>query len=183
MSRDVVHAAGGVISRWTERGEVEVLLVHRPHRLDWTFPKGKVDTGETDEACALREVEEETGLRCALLRELPETSHIDHKGRRKVVRYWVMDSIGGVAGPRNEVDAVRWFTLSEAAATLTYERDRTLLKAFSAVLAAGSLRANRSATPAVHSRQLFVVMPSPEVRAGDIRLQPLARTLTDPGSV
>jgi len=136
MSRDVVQAAGGVISRRTERGEVEVLLVHRPHRRDWTFPKGKVDRGETDEACALREVEEETGLRCALLSELPAISYIDHKGRRKVVRYWMMDPIGGVAGPRNEVDAVRWVTLNEAAATLTYDRDRALLKAFSAALTA-----------------------------------------------
>ncbi len=65
-TRDVVRAAGGVVSRQNERGELEVLLIHRPHRRDWTFPKGKVDAGETDEACALREVEEETALRCVL---------------------------------------------------------------------------------------------------------------------
>jgi len=134
MSRELVHAAGGVIARRTERGEVEVLLIHRPHRGDWTFPKGKVEPGETEEACALREVEEETGLRCALGRELPTTSHVDHKGRLKVVRYWAMSPVGGVAGPRNEVDAVRWVGLAEAGAMLTYDADRTLLKTFSAIV-------------------------------------------------
>jgi 8-oxo-dGTP diphosphatase len=100
-----------------------------PHREDWTFPKGKVEPGETDEACALREVEEETGLRCELGDELPTIAHVDHKGRRKVVRYWVMRAIGGEAAPHNEVDAVRWLTVAEAARTLTYPRDRQLLEA------------------------------------------------------
>jgi 8-oxo-dGTP diphosphatase len=131
---DIVRAAGGLISRRNERGEVEVLLIHRPHRQDWSFPKGKVDAGETDEACALREVEEETGLRCRAGAELPATSHIDHKGRPKRVRYWVMDALGGRAEPRNEVDAVRWVRLAEASAALTYERDRELLRAFAAMV-------------------------------------------------
>jgi len=134
MGREVVHAAGGVIARQTEGGELEVLLIHRPHRGDWTFPKGKVESGETEEACALREVEEETGLRCTLQRELPTTSHVDHKGRLKVVRYWAMSPVGGTAEPRNEVDAVRWVGLAEAAGVLTYEADLTLLKTFSAIV-------------------------------------------------
>ena len=67
VSGDVVRAAGGVISRRDERGEIEVLLVYRAGgQRDWSFPKGKVEPGETDEACALREVWEETNLRCAL---------------------------------------------------------------------------------------------------------------------
>jgi 8-oxo-dGTP pyrophosphatase MutT (NUDIX family) len=128
--RDVVRAAGGIVSRRNERGELEVLLIHRPHRRDWTFPKGKVDAGETDEACAVREVEEETGLRCILGTELPGTSHTDHKGRLKVVRYWTMRPAGGVAAPRNEVDEVRWLPLGRAVELLTYDRDRELLEAF-----------------------------------------------------
>jgi 8-oxo-dGTP diphosphatase len=125
----VIRAAGGVIRRRGEGGQIEVLLIHRPHRDDWTFPKGKVEDGETDESCALREVEEETGLRCALSDELPTISHIDHKGRRKVVRYWLMDPLGGEAAPRNEVDAVRWVPVTTAASLLSYERDRALLEA------------------------------------------------------
>ncbi len=130
----IVHAAGGVISRQKRDARIEVLLIHRPHREDWTFPKGKLESGETHEACALREVEEETGLRCALGLELPSTSHTDGKGRLKLVRYWTMYPIGGVAEPRNEVDAVQWVSLEGAARTLTYERDCDLLAAFAATL-------------------------------------------------
>jgi ADP-ribose pyrophosphatase len=89
-STTIVHAAGGVISRQRRNGRLEVLLIHRPHRRDWTFPKGKLESGETHEECAIREVEEETGLRCALGLELPSTSHTDNKGRHKLVRYWMM---------------------------------------------------------------------------------------------
>ena len=108
---DVLRAAGGVISRRNERGEVEVLLVHRPHHGDWSFPKGKREPGETDEECALREVWEETGLRCALASELPPVSYRDGQGRRKTVRYWTMTADGD-AEARNEIDTVRSLTSS-----------------------------------------------------------------------
>jgi 8-oxo-dGTP pyrophosphatase MutT (NUDIX family) len=128
--RDITRAAGGVIYRQSRRGDTEVLLVHRPHRKDWTFPKGKLEEGETDEACALREVEEETGLRCALQEELPSVSYRTRKGRLKVVRYWMMVPISGVARPRNEVDAIRWLPIDRALAQLSYEHDHVLLARF-----------------------------------------------------
>jgi 8-oxo-dGTP diphosphatase len=138
--RGVIHAAGGVILRHDEQGTAEVLVIHRVNREDWTFPKGKVEVGETAQACALREVEEETGLRCRIDDELPSTSYVDRKGRLKVVRYWTMRPVRGTAGPRNEVDAVRWVPLAVAARILTYERDRALLKTFAASLRGQSLQ-------------------------------------------
>ena len=129
----VVQAAGGVIVRHTPHGEMQVLLVHRPHREDWTFPKGKLEAGESHEGCALREVEEETGLRCTLGAELPASSYTNGNGRPKVVRYWIMDPGNGRAGPRNEVDALGWVSLEDAASLLTYPRDREILAAAAAV--------------------------------------------------
>lgn len=126
----VVRAAGGVVRRRSGPGEPEVLLVHRTARTDWTFPKGKVEPGESDEQCALREVEEETGLQCALGPELPAVEYRDQRDRPKRVRYWAMTVLRGSARPRNEVDAVRWAAVSEAAALLTYPRDREVLAAF-----------------------------------------------------
>ena len=126
----VVLAAGGVIVRHAPRGEMRILLVHRPHREDWTFPKGKLEAGESHERCALREVEEETGLRCKLGAELPASSYINGNGLPKVVRYWIMDPGNGRAGPHNEVDAVRWASLEEVATLLTYPRDREILAVF-----------------------------------------------------
>ena len=122
----VVRAAGGVVVRGTG-AEAAVLLVHRPAYDDWTFPKGKVDPGESDEDCAVREVEEETGLRCVLGRELQSTTYDDARGRPKVVRYWVMEVAGGALRFEHEVDGARWLPVDEAAALLAYERDIAVL--------------------------------------------------------
>jgi len=104
-----------------------VLLVHRPKYDDWTFPKGKADHGETDEACAVREVEEETGLRCELGAELLSTRYVDSRGRPKRVRWWCMKAVSGSFAPNDEVDELRWLAPAEARETLTYARDVELL--------------------------------------------------------
>ncbi|MGH9186969.1 MAG: NUDIX hydrolase [Acidimicrobiales bacterium] len=122
-----VAAAGGVVWRRGPSGEPEVLLVHRPKYDDWAFPKGKRDPGERDEETALREVEEETGFRCVLGRELLSTEYVDPKGRPKRVRYWEMTVAGGEFEPTEEVDDVRWLPLDQAAPALSYERDRDVL--------------------------------------------------------
>lgn len=120
---DVVRAAGGVVRR-----DGDVLLVHRPRYDDWTFPKGKAEEDETDEDCALREVHEETGLRCELEDELATTHYTDAKGRPKRVRYWRMHPVADDGfTPNEEVDELRWLDADDAAALLTYERDRVLL--------------------------------------------------------
>jgi len=128
-STPLVRAGGGVVWR-DASGEAEVLVVHRPKYDDWTFPKGKQDRGETDVETALREVEEETGFRCALGPELTSTSYVDRKGRPKTVRYWVMTVEDGSFAPTDEVDELRWVTTAQARWLLSYDRDRDVLDAF-----------------------------------------------------
>ena len=127
MSEPVVRAAGGVVAR-SGPGELEVVLVHRPEYDDWTLPKGKAKRGESDEACALREVAEETGLHCELQAELASTSYHDSTGRPKIVRYWLMRPAEGELRPADEVDDALWLPLGDAFDLLSYERDRDVLR-------------------------------------------------------
>jgi 8-oxo-dGTP pyrophosphatase MutT (NUDIX family) len=128
---DHIRAAGGVVWRPGPGGAgTEILLVHRPRYDDWTLPKGKAERGESDEDCALREVEEETGLRCELGDHLVDVSYVDRFGRPKVARYWAMRPLGGAFAPDAEVDEVQWLSLDDAARLLTYERDRPVVDAF-----------------------------------------------------
>ena len=93
--RKRVEAAGGVVVR-TGAGP-EVAVVHRPRYDDWSLPKGKLDPGESFEDAALREVEEETGVRCRLRGALEPSSYRDHKGREKLVRWFLMEPLAGGA--------------------------------------------------------------------------------------
>jgi 8-oxo-dGTP diphosphatase len=122
-----VKASGGLVRRRDDDG-LKVALVHRPRYDDWSFPKGKLDEGESWEDAALREVEEEIGVRCRLGAELPPTSYKDPKGRDKVVRYWLMEPIEGEFVPSDEVDEMRWVSPADAEALLSYPRDRELLR-------------------------------------------------------
>ena len=121
-----VKAAGGVVRR--EDGTIAV--VHRPRYDDWSLPKGKLDPGESWEDCALREVWEETGLRCELGEELSATFYDDRKGRDKLVRWYRMDVDGEPDEfvPNDEVDELRWLIPSAAAELLSYEHDRELVR-------------------------------------------------------
>ena len=111
------RAAGGVVVR-----DGCVLVVHRPRYDDWSLPKGKLRIGESWEAAALREVEEETGLRCALGELVGSTAY-----GLKEVRYFRMTADGDAVA-QNEVDEVRWVPLDGVAGVLSYERDVELLK-------------------------------------------------------
>ena len=122
-----VKASGGVVWRRTASGGKELVVVHRPRYDDWTVPKGKLDPDEDHADAALREVEEETGLRCVLGPELASASYRDRRGRPKSVRYWAMTPVGGRFTPTDEVDEVRWLTVDVAGSLLTYARDRPVL--------------------------------------------------------
>ena len=115
--RLVVRAAGGIIVR-----DGSVLLVHRPKYDDWSFPKGKLEEDESWEEGALREVEEETGLRCKAGAFFGSTRYFVLQGP-KAVRYYRM-TCEGEPRAQNEVDEVRWASFDEARDLLTHERDR-----------------------------------------------------------
>jgi 8-oxo-dGTP diphosphatase len=130
LSDLLIRAAGGVITREVS-GVVEVMVVHRPHYDDWSLPKGKADGDERDEETALREVEEETGLKCMLGDEIVVSRYVDRKGRPKRVRWYRMTPMHDAGFvPNEEVDEIRWIPLDEVARLLTYDRERAVIEQF-----------------------------------------------------
>jgi 8-oxo-dGTP pyrophosphatase MutT (NUDIX family) len=124
---DLVLAAGGLVVRMAGARGLEVAIVHRPGREDWSYPKGKVEPNETLTECALREVLEETGLVCRIVSFVGTTEYRDRKDRPKIVTYWAMTYESGSFVPCQEVDEMRWVTPSEAMSLLSYDRDHELL--------------------------------------------------------
>jgi 8-oxo-dGTP diphosphatase len=124
MDDDEVRAAGGLVVR-----DGTVAVVHRPKYDDWSLPKGKLDPGESWEQAAVREVEEETGVRARIVAELPPSRYRDRKGRAKTVRWYRMEAEDADAfEPSAEVDELRWLAPAEAARLVTYDHDRALLE-------------------------------------------------------
>ncbi len=123
--RDLIRAAGGIVVRDGPRGP-EVACIYREARGDWTFPKGKLDPEEGFPEAALREVWEETGLRCRVERFVGTTNYTHRKGRPKIVAYYLMAVEDGAFAPNAEVDDLVWLTLAEVAERLTWDRDREL---------------------------------------------------------
>ena len=119
----MIEAAGGVVWRTTRKGQLEIVVIHRPRQDDWSLPKGKLRRRESALDCALREVREETGLRCAVGDELPEAQYEDRRGRAKRVRYWAMQEVAGQFRRNREVDRLRWVRLDRAADALTHDHD------------------------------------------------------------
>ncbi len=121
----VEQAAGGVV--WREGPEgVEILLVHRPRYDDWTFPKGKLESGECLIECARREVREEAGVRPIIGRYLGDISYNKQEGHRKEVHYWAMQTDGIEFVPSSEVDRIRWVHEGSLADQVSYPTERSV---------------------------------------------------------
>lgn len=118
---------------WRTASEtVEVAVVHRPRYDDWSLPKGKLDRGEVPRAGAWREVHEETGARVALGRFLARQRY-PVGGDRKTVDFYTGRYVSGSFSPSDEVDELRWLPVAEANALVSYDRDRDVLTAFTAL--------------------------------------------------
>jgi 8-oxo-dGTP pyrophosphatase MutT (NUDIX family)/phosphohistidine phosphatase SixA len=136
----LIEAAGALV--WRERRqELQVLLVHRPRYDDWSWPKGKVDPGESRATTAVREVKEETGHAVVLGQPLPGLQYLMPDGRVKRVHYWAARTAADADGPAlrarhpvapvdpHEIDHTEWLGVEEAAHRLTRTADREPLVA------------------------------------------------------
>lgn len=132
-----VYAAGAVCWRMIE-GKLNVLLIHRGDRRDISLPKGKVDPGEALPQTAVREIQEETGLKIVLGVPVGITEYTLPSGREKVVHYWAAEVtdkaiLSSTFEPNDEVEALEWAPVAEARKLLSYDPDRVILDNFTAL--------------------------------------------------
>ena len=127
----MIRAAGAIIWRENSPFDLEVLVIHRPQYDDWTFPKGKVDDGESPIAAAYREVKEETGVDAVFGQYLGTTSYKVEENKKKV-KYWMARAKNDPTPfiPNAEVDKIEWVDSKTARHFLTHDEDRDLLDDF-----------------------------------------------------
>lgn len=132
--------AAGTLCWRTEKGRLEVLLIHRPRYQDWSWPKGKLDAGETTPECAVRETFEEVGLSVELGIPLATIDYPVVSGH-KVVHYWAARTERAKATPDGrEVDGVQWVTPDEARGLLSNPSDLEPLDALVVAHRVGELQ-------------------------------------------
>lgn len=138
--RHAIEAAGALVWR-VRKGTLQVQLIHRPRYDDWSWPKGKLDPGETLRECAVREVAEETGKPVVLGIPLPMLRYKTPEGRFKRVHYWAARRATVEDAPPlrartpvpavdpHEIDDTAWFDAADARRRLTRPADREPLDA------------------------------------------------------
>ena len=126
-------SAGGVVYRRKE-GDIQVALCGRRRLGTWNLPKGTPDDGETLEETAVREVEEETGLKVAIEKPLGGISYSfahppEHVRYNKTVHFYLMAECGGSTELHDpEFDMVRWFPAEDALKVLTHANEVDVLR-------------------------------------------------------
>jgi 8-oxo-dGTP pyrophosphatase MutT (NUDIX family) len=125
-------SAGGAVVQG--RDVIVVVPVKRDagRRRVLALPKGHLDKGETDEAAAIREVGEETGVRADLIDKLGDVEYTyERRGRRrnKRVAFYLFEyRSGSLADHDHEIEDARWMPLVQAAEELTYAGEREIVR-------------------------------------------------------
>ncbi len=127
-------SAGGVVYRRTSEGTIEVVLASRRTRrgdLAWGLAKGGIETGESKDQAAIREVREETGLTAVIEADLGDTKYMyvwEDVRIRKTVHFFLMRHTGGDPGDRDdEMEEIRWFPMERAVKRAAYRGERDML--------------------------------------------------------
>jgi 8-oxo-dGTP pyrophosphatase MutT (NUDIX family) len=126
-------SSGGVVYRRKDDG-IEVVLASRRTRrgqLAWGLAKGGIETGESREVAAIREVREETGLTAEIEADLGDTKYMyvwDDIRIRKTVHFFLMRYTGGDVEDRDdEMEEIRWFPMERAIKRAAYRGERDML--------------------------------------------------------
>ena len=124
-----IQAAGAVVWR-NNKDKTEVAIIHRPKYNDWSFPKGKLEVGESLIACAHREVFEETNIQTEFGPFLGDIEYLTPDGKKQV-SFWAAKAITDKDfSPNSEVDQLKWVEVKKVKELLTLETDKKILAQF-----------------------------------------------------
>ena len=130
-------SCGAVIYRVTERGEIRILLAKNRNGKCWTFPKGHIEIGESEEQTALREIKEETGLSVEIVPGFRKISTYRPFGKiRKTAVFFLAKAQKSVVSmQQTEIDYYLWVSLDEAMKMCRHENDTNILRDVRKILA------------------------------------------------
>ena len=124
-----IQAAGAVVWR-NNKDKTEVAIIHRPKYNDWSFPKGKLEIGESLIACAHREVFEETNIQTEFGPFLGDIEYLTPDGKKQV-SFWAAKAITDKDfSPNSEVDQLKWVEVKKVKELLSLETDKKILAQF-----------------------------------------------------
>lgn len=185
-----ILAAGTVCYRRVAVGDssrIMVLLVHRTKQRDVSFPKGKLDPGESMPQAAVRETLEETGLSVTLGANLGTINYVLPTGGEKTVQYWAAEVLETAVHtstfrPNGEISALEWVPLEQVRDRLSYKADRQLFKVFARLaerdaVETFSIILLRHAKAEPRSEQFSVDSLRPLASAGENQAETLVPTL------
>ncbi|OGD92243.1 hypothetical protein A3D07_00320, partial [Candidatus Curtissbacteria bacterium RIFCSPHIGHO2_02_FULL_42_15] len=133
-----IFSAGGIVIRKSIKGTkstkgikgVEVLVTQHSKHKGWDFPKGHREIYESEEQTALREVEEETGVKAEILERVGETKYFYYEEGEKVLKtvaFYLMKYISqGEATTAFEVSGTKWLPPDEVESQLTFKDTKAL---------------------------------------------------------
>ncbi len=135
-------SAGGAVIRRNSESHTEVALISVGNPPRWQLPKGLVDSGETPEIAALREVREEAGVSADLVDKIETVEYwyqASPSGKRiryhKFVHFFLMDYVSGdVADHDREVNEARWVELAEAIGSIAFKSERGVLEKVATIM-------------------------------------------------
>lgn len=119
MGNEILKAGGIILKREGDR--YYILLIYRDKQKDWSFPKGHIELGEDAKNTALREVEEETGLKTEIIKELPPNRYLNTRtGKNTITLMYLLKPLSGNLKVEHKNDRLEWFKVKEVAERLSY---------------------------------------------------------------